>query len=190
MDRVDVEYLGRMAQRDTRLLTIAVLNGVLTGHTEEEVNYVNAPSMAEERGIEVAETKQATVRDYTDLLRVTVVAGGTSQRVAGTTLGQRHRAHLLEALGQRFNLQIDEGYLSLFRYEDRPGMVGRVGTAFGEDGINIVSAAVGRQPPGEDGGGPDSTAVMAVTTDAPVPQQVLDRIAGSDGFFSGRGVAL
>ena len=189
VDRVEVEYLGRMAERDTRLLTIAVLNGVLAGHTEEDVNYVNAPSMADERGIAVAETKQSAARDYTDLVRVTVTSGGASERVVGTTLGQLHRPHLLEAWGQRFNLQVDEGHLSLFRYEDRPGMVGRVGSSFGEHGINIVSAAVGRRP-GESEDDGDGTAVMVITTDSPVPAAVIDEIAGGEGFIAGRAVSL
>src|SRR5215218_6257197 len=63
VERVEVEYLGRIAERDTRLLTIATLNGLLAGHTEEEVNYVNAPSLAEERGIEVSERKEVAARD-------------------------------------------------------------------------------------------------------------------------------
>ena len=189
IDRVEVQLLGRVAERDTRLLAIAVLNGVLAGHTEEEVNYVNAPSMAEERGIEVAETKQSHARDYTDLVRVTVTSGGASERVVGTTLGHRHRPHLLEAWGQRFNLQIDEGHLALFRYEDRPGMVGRVGSAFGEHGINIVSAAVGRRPNDADTGG-GGTAVMVVTTDNVPPREVLDEIAAGDGFLAARAVSL
>ena len=72
-----------------------------------------------------------------------------------------HRPHLLEAWGQRFNLQIDDPDLTLFRYSDVPGMVGRVGTCLGEHGININAAAVGR----EDGEGSSDLAVMAVTTD-------------------------
>ena len=101
-------------------------------------------------------------------MRVTVVAGGERTRVVGTTLGRQHRPHLLEAWGQRFNLQMDEDHLALFRYDDVPGMIGRVGTVFGEHGVNISAAAVGREPPGDDARGGD-LAVMAVTTDAPVP---------------------
>ena len=71
IDRVQTEFLGRIAERDTRLLSIEVLLGVLRGHTEEEVNEVNAPAMAEERGIELEETKRTRARDYTDLVRVT-----------------------------------------------------------------------------------------------------------------------
>ena len=145
VDAVEVEYLGRVAERDTRLLTVQVLRGVLEGHTEEEVNEVNAPAIAEERGIGVTETSSSHARDFTDLIRVAVVSGGERTRVTGTTLGQLHRPHLLEAWGSRFNLQL-EGHLAIFSYEDRPGMLGRVGTELGNRGINIISAAVGRQP--------------------------------------------
>jgi len=189
VDRVEVEYLGHVADRDTRLLTLAVLHGLLAGHTEEEVNLVNAPALAEERGIEVSERKEANARDFTDLVRVTVVTGGERTRVVGTLLGRRHRPHLLEAWGQRFNLQIDEGHLAVFRYSDVPGMIGRVGTVFGAHGINISSAAVGRQPPGADGHRPE-VAVMAVTADGPVPPAVVEEIATSEGFLAGRSVAL
>ncbi len=109
--------------------------------------------------------------------------------MVGTTLGQLHRPHLLEAWGQRFNLQLDDEHFALFRYSDLPGMVGRVGTCFGEHGINISQAAVGRQPPGADGHR-DNVAVMAVTTDNAVPQTVIDEIVASDGFLEGRAVSL
>jgi D-3-phosphoglycerate dehydrogenase len=129
----------------------------------------------------VVETKQTTARDYTDLVRVTV----NGERVAGTTLGQRNRPHLLEAWGQRFNVQLEE-HVTLFRYRDLPGMIGRVGTCFGQHDINISSAAVGRQvdEPG------DGVAAMVVTTDAPVPRDVVDEIVASEGFEEGRTVSL
>jgi D-3-phosphoglycerate dehydrogenase len=189
VERVEVEYLGHVAERDTRLLTLGVLVGLLAGHTEEEINLVNAPALAEERGIQVSERKEVATRDFTDLVRVTVVAGGERVRVVGTTLGRLHRPHLLEAWGQRFNLQLDDDHIALFRYRDVPGMVGRVGSCLGEHGINISSAAVGRQAPGEDGR-PGELAVMVVTTDAPVPRDVVDQIAATDGFLAGRTVEL
>ncbi len=186
VDRVEAEFLGRIAERDTRLLTIQVLLGVLHGHTEEEVNEVNAPAMAEERGIDVAETKRSIARDYTDLIRVTVSSGDQSVRVVGTLIGQRHRAHLLEAWGQRFDVQLEQ-HITLFRYRDVPGMIGRVGTVFGERGINIVSAAVGREP---DDAPQDGLAAMAITTDVAVPRDVLDEIVAGEGFVAGRTVSL
>ncbi|MHB8658177.1 MAG: phosphoglycerate dehydrogenase [Solirubrobacteraceae bacterium] len=188
IDRVQVEFLGKIAERDTRLLSIQVLLGVLRGHTEEEVNEVNAPAMAEERGIEFAETKQSTARDYTDLVRVTVTGGQESVGVVGTLIGHRNRPHLLEAWGQRFDLQL-ERHVTLLRYRDLPGMIGRVGTTFGEHGINIVSAAVGRQPDEEEGAA-GRLAAMVIATDVAVPREVVQEIAASDGFAEGHTVSL
>jgi D-3-phosphoglycerate dehydrogenase len=188
VDRLELEFLGRVAERDTRLLALAALRGVLRGHTEEDVNLVNAASIAQERGIDLVETKRTTARDFTDLIRVTIVSGDGAVRVVGTNLGRRDRPHLLEAWGQRFNLQL-EPHLALFRYSDVPGMLGLVGTALGQRGINIVSAAVGRQ---SDGGEPtqERLAAMVVSTDAPVPPEVIAEIAATDGFVDARAVAL
>ena len=185
IDSLEIEYLGRIAERDTRILAVQVLKGVLAGHIEEDVNDVNAPSLAEERGIHVTQTSTAHARDFTDLVRVTVVGGGARSRVVGTTLGRRHRSHLLEAWGSRFNVEL-ERHLAIFRYEDRPGMLGRVGTELGDRGINIISAAVGRRPEDPAGGG----AVMLVTADSPVPQEVVDLIVATDGFNGGRTISL
>jgi len=189
IERVEAEYLGHIAERDTRLLTISVLNGLLAGHTEEEVNFVNAPALAEERGIEVSERTESAARDFTDVVRLTLVTGAERVRVVGTTLGRMHRPHLLEAWGHRFNLQMDDEHFAFFRYSDVPGMVGRVGSRFGERGINISGAAVGREPPGDDGRR-DNVAVMAITTDSPVPPEVIEEIVATDGFLSGRAVSL
>ena len=186
VDGIEIEYLGRIASRDTRLLTVQVLKGALSGHIEEEVNDVNAPTIAEERGIQISQTSTAQARDFTDLVRVTIVSGGTRTRVVGTTFGRLHRPHLLEAWGSRFNIQLEPN-LAVFRYVDQPGMIGRVGTLFGKAGINISAAAVGRRPDADHVGG---VATMLVTTDSPVPQDVVDRIVESDGFEAGRTVSL
>ena len=185
VDEIRVEYLGRIADRDTRLLTVQVLKGVLAGRTEEPVNDVNAPALAQERGISVSVTSTASAQDFTDLLRITVAGGGSQTRVVGTVFGRRNRPHLLEAWGSRFNVQL-EGCLAIFRYRDRPGMMGRVGVALGEAGVNIVSAAVGRRP--NDGGG--GGAVMIVTADSPISQEVVDELVATDGFEAGRAVTL
>ncbi|HSC04233.1 MAG TPA: phosphoglycerate dehydrogenase, partial [Solirubrobacteraceae bacterium] len=188
IDLLRTEFLGRIAERDTRLLSIQVLLGVLRGHTEEEINEVNAPALARERGIEMVEMKRSAVRDYSDLVRVTVESGDESVLVAGTLLGRRNRAHLLEVWGQRFNIQLED-HVTLFRYRDMPGMIGRVGTHFGEHGINIVSAAVGRHRDAADVG-EGLEAVMVITTDAAVPQSVIAEIVDLDGFEAGRAVTL
>jgi D-3-phosphoglycerate dehydrogenase len=186
IDRLEVELLGRIAERDTRLLTTEVLVGLLSGHTEEEIRLVNAPHVAETRGIEVVETKRSSARDYTDLIRVAVGAGDDTVRVVGTVIGQRNRPHLLEAWDQRFDIQLEE-HITIVRNRDVPGMIGRVGSIFGEHGINIVSAAVGRHN-GEAGGG--QVAAMAIATDVAVPREVVDEILQIDGFIAARTVDL
>jgi D-3-phosphoglycerate dehydrogenase len=185
VDALETEYRGRIAERDTRLLTVQTLKGALHGHTEEEVNDVNAPGIAEERGIAVSQTNSSHARDFTDLVRVTVRSGATATSVLGTTLGHLHHPHLLEAWGSRFNVQLEE-HLAIFRYEDRPGMLGRVGTMLGEAGINVISAAVGRRPEVEEAG----SAVMIVTADSAVPKEIVDRIVAGDGFEAGRTISL
>jgi D-3-phosphoglycerate dehydrogenase len=189
IDEVEAEYLGRIAERDTRILTVQILKGILRGHVEEVVNDVNAPALAAERGIEVSETSRPHARDFTDLLRVTVRSGGSATRVVGTTLGRRNRPHLLEAWGSRFNVQL-EPHLAVFRYRDQPGMLGRVGTALGEAGVNVVSAAVGLRPEDGEETASSTEAVMVVTADSAVPQGVVDSLVASEGFLDGRAVNL
>jgi len=180
VDRVEVEVRGRLADHDTRLLGIATLVGILSGHTEEPVNLVNAPGVAEERGIEVVESSDSASPDFTELITVRVESGGETVEVAGTGVGPRNDPYLVRAWGQGFYLPFAD-HIVVFRYDDKPGMIGLVGSTFGEHGANIVSAAVGAE-----GDAPE--AVMALTTDAPVPPEVVDEIAGRDDFHAGKAV--
>ena len=182
VDRVSVEFRGRLSAYDTRLLGIAVLVGILSGHTEEPVNLVNAPQMAEERGIDLVEAKESSSPDFTELVTVRLRSGTDEVEVAGTGVGPRNEPYLVSVWGESFYLPFAE-HIAVFRYADRPGMIGRVGTAFGEEGVNIVSAAVGAEPGGE-------SAVMALTTDAPVHDETIAKILQLDGFSVGRSVDL
>jgi D-3-phosphoglycerate dehydrogenase / 2-oxoglutarate reductase len=182
VDSVTAEFRGRIASHDTRLLGIAVLVGILSGHTEEPVNLVNAPQMAEERGIELIETKDSASEGFTELVTVRLGAGDAAVEVSGTGVGPRNEPYLVAVWGESFYLPFAD-HLTVFRYADRPGMIGRVGTMFGEEGVNIVSAAVGAEAGGE-------RAVMALTTDAPVRGETIDRILELDGFSVGRSVDL
>jgi D-3-phosphoglycerate dehydrogenase / 2-oxoglutarate reductase len=182
VEKVSAEFRGRIASHDTRLLGIAVLVGILSGHTEEPVNLVNAPQMAEERGIELAETTDVSAEDFTELVKVRVHTARGEVEVAGTSVGPRNEPYLVAAWNESFYLPFAE-HITVFRYADQPGMIGKVGTLFGEEGVNIVSAAVGA----ESGG---ANAVMALTTDAPVNPEALQRILGLEGFAAGRSVDL
>ncbi|HET7053727.1 MAG TPA: phosphoglycerate dehydrogenase [Solirubrobacterales bacterium] len=182
VDGVAVEFRGRIASHDTRLLGIAVMVGILSGNTEEPVNLVNAPQMAEERGIDLVETKESGSEDFTELITVRLGAGEDAVEVAGTGVGPRNEPYLVSVWGESFYLPFAD-HLAVFRYADRPGMIGRVGSSFGEEGVNIISAAVGAEAGGE-------RAVMALTTDAPVRAETIDKILQLDGFKVGRSVDL
>jgi len=194
VERIEAAFLGRIADFDTRLLGLAVIVGALQGRTEEQVNLVNAPTMAHQRGIVFEEKAVSEAQDFNELIRVTVIAGGERVAVAGTGIGPNQVPHLVEVQGRRLTIELEQ-YVTVFRYEDLPGMIGRVGTIFGTHGINISSAAVGHTP---DGGGEGEgqskigqrLAAMVVTTDAQVPDAVVAEIVASDGFVNGWSVDL
>jgi D-3-phosphoglycerate dehydrogenase / 2-oxoglutarate reductase len=188
VERIEASFMGRIADFDTRMLSLAVICGALEGRTEEQVNLVNAPTMAAERGIVVEERSVSEAQDFHELIRVTVIAGGEQATVAGTGVGPNRVPHLVEVHGQRLTVEL-EPFVTVFRYADLPGMIGRVGTAFGRHGLNISSAAVGRAPDGAPEG-ETRLAVMVVTTDAPVPPDVVNEIVASEGFVDGRSAVL
>ncbi len=189
VERIEAAFLGRIADFDTRLLTLAVIGGALQGRTEEQVNLVNAPAMAEERGIVVEEKSVSEAQDFNELIRVTIVAGGERVAVAGTGIGPKQDPHLVEVQGRRLTIELAP-HVTVFRYEDLPGMIGRVGTIFGAHGVNISSAAVGHTPDGGADGDDRRLAAMVVTTDAPVPDAVVQEIVASEGFVNGWSVDL
>jgi D-3-phosphoglycerate dehydrogenase len=147
VERIEAAFLGRIAEFDTRLLGLAVIVGALEGRTEEQVNLVNAPTMAQQRGIVFEEKAVSEAEDFNELIRVTVIAGSERVAVAGTGIGPHQVPHLVEVQGRRLTIEL-EPYVTVFRYEDLPGMIGRVGTIFGQHGINISSAAVAIHPTG------------------------------------------
>jgi D-3-phosphoglycerate dehydrogenase / 2-oxoglutarate reductase len=188
VERIEAAFFGRIADFDTRLLGLAVIVGALEGRTEEQVNLVNAPSMAQQRGIVFEEKAVSEAEDFNELIRVTVVTGGERVAVAGTGIGPNQIPHLVEVQGRRLTIEL-ERHVTVFRYEDLPGMIGRVGTIFGAHGINISSAAVGHTPDSADG--PERRfAAMVVTTDAPVGPEVVKEIVASEGFVDGWSVDL
>jgi D-3-phosphoglycerate dehydrogenase / 2-oxoglutarate reductase len=185
VERIEAAFLGRIADYDTRLLGLAVIVGALQGRTEEAVNLVNAPTMAQQRGIVFEAKGVSEAQDFNELIRVTVIAGGERVAVAGTGIGPNRVPHLVEVQGRRLTVEL-ERFVTIFRYEDLPGMIGRVGSIFGAHGINISSAAVGHTPDGAD----RRHAAMVVTTDRPVPDEVVQEIADSEGFVTGWSVEL
>jgi D-3-phosphoglycerate dehydrogenase len=180
-DEIVLTSYGGLADYDTRLLTVSALNGAFQGRADRPVNYVNAPSIARERGIEVREERSQSARDYTNLLRVEIRTGEEKIRVAGTTIGSDNRQWLVNALG--FDLEIElSPLLILFRYDDVPGVIGRVGTVFGAAGVNIANMTVSRSRRG-------GKALMVLSVDSRPPDDLVERIR-AEGFDDARVLEL
>jgi D-3-phosphoglycerate dehydrogenase / 2-oxoglutarate reductase len=180
-DRITLAYYGSLSGYDTRLLTVAALNGAFQGRTEQPVNYVNAPLVAAERGIEVAEERRRASRDFTNLVRVEIRSDGGQIRVAGTTIGNEHRHWLVSALGFELEMELAP-LLVFFRYDDVPGVIGRVGTLFGEAGVNIANMAVSRTRRGD-------KALMALSLDSQPAPELVEAL-GAQGFDDARVISL
>jgi len=175
--RIALSFHGGIAEHDTRLLTVAALNGAFQGRVEQTVNYVNAPLIAAERGIEVTEQRSGASRDYTNLVTVAV----DDVEVAGTTIGPEPRHFLAAALGFAIDLQLSPRMVFL-RYDDIPGVIGRVGTMFGASGVNIANMAVSRTKEG-------GKALMALSIDSEPPPALVERVRG-EGFDDARFIML
>jgi D-3-phosphoglycerate dehydrogenase len=162
---LEAEYLGQLAEHDTRVLTLAALKGALAGVVHEPVSFVNAAMIARERGLGVSERKSTASRDYVNQMAVRADTDAGEVSVAGTLVGPRGGERLVRV----FDYDVDMAparHMAFFQYQDRPGVIGTVGTLLGEAGINIAGMEVGRT---EQGG----LALMGLTLDSPIPPQVL-----------------
>jgi D-3-phosphoglycerate dehydrogenase len=178
--RIAVAAHGPLSDYDTRLLTVAALNGAFQGRVDQAVNYVNAPVIAAERGIEVVEERFRTSRDYMNLVEVRIT-DGEEVAVAGTTIGPAHRLFLARALGYAIDIELAP-HMVFFRYDDIPGVIGRVGTMFGEADVNIANMAVSRTKEG-------GKALMALSIDTPAPPELVEQLH-TVGFDDARFIPL
>jgi D-3-phosphoglycerate dehydrogenase len=166
--RLYLDYVGALADQDTRVLTLAAFKGLFGPVVSEPVTFVNAPLLAAERGIQTTETK---TRDSHDWVNLVVLSGEGSRgpvSVAGTVLGPRDVERLVSINGIDVDMAIADHMAFLF-YEDRPGVIGSVGTTLGKAGVNIASMQVGRRKQGGE-------ALMALAVDAGIPPGVLERV--------------
>jgi D-3-phosphoglycerate dehydrogenase len=170
-DKLEVEYQGGLAGATTAILTLAVLKGVFAAGTEEPVSYVNAPQLAEERGLEIREVTTATTRDYVNLITLR----STDHSLAGTLSGTRSEPRIVLVDDHTVEVPPSE-HMLVVRNDDRPGMIGVVGVALGEAGVSISSMAVGPSRAA-------NTALMVLSTDRSVPDDAFARLRAADGIL-------
>ena len=161
-------YLGRIAESDTRVLTLAILKGILGRSVHEPVSFVNAPTLAKERGLTVSEMRSTVSQDYVSLISLRAETDEGPVTVAGSILGKNHE-RVMQV--NDFDIEVEPaGHMVFFTYEDRPGIIGVVGTILGQHDINVATMDVGRKVA-------EREALMCLTVDSEVPSHVLEHIA-------------
>ncbi|QQE72811.1 phosphoglycerate dehydrogenase [Brevibacillus composti] len=165
VQEISITYSGELTDVETAPLTRTVVKGVLSFHLGEEVNFVNAPLLAKSRDITVTEKKSAQNRGFTNLLTVTLKTTQQTRTVAGTRLNG-YGARIVKI--DEFAIDVaPEGYLLYIHHNDRPGVIGRVGSILGENGVNIATMQVGRRDVGGE-------AIMMLSVDKPITAELLD----------------
>ncbi len=172
---VTIEYMGDVSELNTAPVTIAALKGLLTPILEETVNFVNAPFIAKERGIEVKETKSAGAGDYQSMLALRIKAKDKERYFAGTLFSKKD-PRIVQI--DNFAVEIVPEGIMLFIYNvDKPGVIGNLGSFFGKNNINIARMHFGRESVG-------GTAISVISIDSPVASRHLDEIKKMPNILS------
>ena len=167
VQEVNLEFSGDLAEQDTNPVTVAFLKGLFTPILQDAVNFVNAPLIAEERGIRVVESKSSRSADFTNLVRMTVKTTEGENMLAGTVFGTkeprlvRFNSFRLEAL--------PAGPMLLVHNKDVPGVIGALATVIGAGGVNISNMVVGQEET-------SSRNVILLNTNQPVSKELLAQV--------------
>lgn len=172
--QLDVEYAGTIGGYDCGVLTLSILKGLLGERVEESVSYVNAPAIAERLGVTV-NANVAPSADFNSLVTLRTTVDGVRSEVAGTLVGEKELPRIVGINGHLVDVAPHLHLLAVAN-DDRPGMIGLVGTILGTAGVNISDMTVGRDPDSE-------TALMIVSTSTGIPSEVADAIRERPGIL-------
>ena len=177
---ITISYSGSVADLDTRPLTHAALKGLLSSYTDTPVNYVNAPSLAQDKGIHVHETISTTKHDFTSLIRIKLEGHeGEIDEIWGTIYEKKYPR--LVKIGEIYLDAIPEGWMLIIQNIDKPGVIGNVGTTLGRHNINIGRFQLGRR---------GDRAICLVNIDTPADDKVIQDLSELPNIISVRQVHL
>jgi D-3-phosphoglycerate dehydrogenase len=182
VDGLEVAYEGEIADYDCRVLTLSILKGVLSAVVDEPVSFVNAPQLAEARGLAVRESTMPAAIDYVNLVTVRGHVGDRKVHVAGTLFGKQARPRIVGINDHDVDLP-PSSHMLVVRNTDTPGMIGTVGSILGEAGVNIADMDVGTNAEGE-------AALMALSTYEAMPVEVVERLRAVDGVLEANAIEL
>ena len=172
-----LNYRGEAAEQDTKLLTASFCAGLLENTLDEEVNIVNAEMLMKERGVQMVESRESEMEDFSSSIAAELVADDGPWLAAGTLFGKK-MPRLIRLGNYRLEAYLD-GILFIFTHLDVPGIIGKVGLAFANHGINIAQMSVGRE-----GTRPGGTAIGVLNLDSIPPQAALDDVLAIDSVQS------
>ena len=169
---LEIEASGEIGAYDTRIITLAALKGFLGRLTGEAITYVNAPTVAEQRKVVVREQRRDDVahQDYVNL--ITLRSG--AHNISGTLAGRRREARLV-LIDDHLSDVPPARFMLIVRNDDRPGVIGRVGTVLGDAGVNIDNMDVGKTPQA-------GSALMVIATATPTPTEVVSQLRQVPGI--------
>jgi D-3-phosphoglycerate dehydrogenase len=176
-----VDVRGEEIAGQVKAVTVGLLAGLLRPILEGTVNYVNAPALAAERGITVAQVNREASSDYPNLISCQVTSTEETRLIAGSLLS-RGRPRIVQIDGFPMDVQ-PAGDILIVSSRDVPGVMGRIGTILGNHGLNIAEWRLGRTAPG-------GMELSFLNMDSPVPDHVLREIAASDTVIGVRRVLL
>jgi D-3-phosphoglycerate dehydrogenase len=182
---LEIEYEGQLAEYDTRILTLSVLKGLFSAATDEPVSFVNAPQLAEERGLSVRATTALASQDYVNLITLR----GGSHALSGTLFGMRAEPKIVMVDDHDIELPIARSML-VVRNDDRVGMVAVVAEILRDAGMNIVDLKLGRSRGGTGAAGrAGRTAMMALSFEEPVKPDVVESLLAAPGILGAVAIA-
>ncbi len=167
IEEFSIKYLGDFSSLDMAPVTTAALKGLLAPILKDEVNYVNAPVIAKERGVKIVESRSAEAEDYTNLIAMEVKAAEGSNTISGTIFG-KHEPRIVRVNDFRLEV-LPQGHLLLIHNMDRPGAIGSIATVLGQHNINIARMYVGQVKDGDHN-------VIFIDTDTPAPSDTLEEL--------------
>ena len=181
LTQVTVEYSGEVSNLKLEPITLAALKGLLTPILKETVNYVNAPLIAKDRGIEVKVSKTSSGTEYTSLVTVRVKASGREMTISGT-LNSKKEPRIVQV--DNFPMEtVPEGDMLVLMNNDKPGVIGGIGMILGQNGINIARMQFGR----EKQGGLD---MSIVSIDNQVPDELMEKIKQLPNVLSAKQIKI
>jgi D-3-phosphoglycerate dehydrogenase len=173
-DSIRVSYLGAVSELDTELITRMTLTGYLSAaHNDAQVNLVNAPAVAKALGLQITESTVALATNCTELIEVSAIKGNEVCTVAGTFYGKS--ARIVHIAGHNVETN-PKGRLLFVENDDRPGIVGLIGTSLGSASVNIANMALSRSA--ETG-----RAVTVIEVDTEPPASLLETLRGTPGII-------